>query len=170
MNDTDYYFDEKNVEKMSDDEIISTYQKLTAEHDTYISKRSDYANLNLFGTKIITPQSNQRKKEYAKKYKNYSNCLTHNLRLIEKEMMQRKLTLRWWENIEDDPLDSWYFQRKGKKELLIIIDYLNNTEKLNIKRSGTINEIRRRLKDYIPKNKRKEVISKILTETEDAEQ
>jgi len=147
------------VKKMTDDELISVFKNIRIESDIYGTSKSDYGYLKVWGMKIKHRQTKEKKKEFENKNKEYSRRLSHNFQVVGKEIRSRNLTLNWpIEDMPDDPLDSYYFQRFGKKDLVYI------ASKIGVKNYGKIEELINILKENIPKSKRKEIIGKILDE------
>ena len=152
---------------MSNNELLSTYRRLIMEHHELTAGASSHATINIADLgRIMTRNHETKKKEYKQKHRQRSVYLSEKIHAMKREIDHRKLNVKWMEDIKGDPLDAWYFYRMGKKDLLFIIDYLNENEDMRIKRSGTIEELRQRLKEYIPKNRRKEVIDRIIAEME----
>jgi len=150
---------------MFDSDLLSTYRTFVIEHHELTAGASSHATINIAGLgRIMTRNHEMKKKEYKQKHRQRSVYLSEKIRAMKREIDHRKLNVKWMENIKGDPFDAWYFDRMSKKDLLFIIDYLNENEDMRIKRSGAIEELRQRLKEYIPKKKRKEIISKILAE------
>ncbi len=160
----DDFPNDKEIREMRDDELLENYKRWVIINDGILLDRDRFSTISTNFGKIITRKTSDKRKEHRMKYKAYSDLLCHKIRVTQDEINKRSIDIKWWEDSRDDPLYNWFFKRMGKKCLIKIIEYLNKGENLRIKRSGTIPELRRRVMDYLPKDKRKEIISKILSE------
>ena len=174
----DDFPDDEEIRKMPDDKLLESYKIWIIMNDGISLDRDQFATIPTVFGKIITRKTNDKRKEHRMKYKAYRDSLCHKIRVAQDEINKRPLDVKWWEDNNEDPLYNWYFQRMGKQDLISIIDDLNKKKgsiakqlginlESKVKLSGTLPELRRRVMDYIPKTKRKEYITRILSKIED---
>lgn len=171
----DDFPNDEEIRNMSNDKLLENYKRWIIVNDGLLLDRDQFATISTSFGKIITRKTSDKRKEHKRKYKAYSDLLCHKIRVAQDEINKRSLDVRWWEDNRDDPLYNWYFQRMGKQDLIRIINDLNKEEgsiakqlginlESKVKLSGTLFELRRRIMDYIPKNRRKEYFIRILSE------
>lgn len=158
----DKRLEESEVKKMSKDELKRYYQWTKIDCTTYIEKRANATHTKIFDINFMPSGGRKevvkRNKIYNGKHKDENERVIWNLRLIEKYLGEDCFS----DEVYEDILDSEFIRRIGKENLIEIVSKLNQERNLNMKLSGTIDELIRELKDNIGKKDRNEVIGEMI--------
>ena len=158
----DKKLEESEVKKMSKDELKRYYKWANKDVVTYYENRANETHVGIFDVNFMPlggyKEILKRNKEYDEIYKYEKEIVFYNPRKIEKYFGEDRFS----DEVYEDILDSEFIRRIGKENLIGIVSKLNQERNLNMKLSGTIDELIRELKDNIGKKDRNEVIGRMM--------